>query len=672
MTNVTNKIFVDKMGGRSSSEYIGVGGELFYDPSVGDIRLADGRPGGRPVVSQQVGPYRGFQAGCNQFLNSYGTNVVQIILHNADAAVDYINFTEKTYSDDFYATNFKNNQAQRANKIIALNLYSAPSIDSNENKATRLSVDNIRGFVRKFIDTVLYNMQDEAITDINVAKQAFYDNIEMLANTLPNGTLFENFTFDDGGRVSWPEYNGPDGNASANFKIIQWASYGGPTYNENSEVVMQSSGTGYKVGDKIVINGQQMYGVDGANDFTLEVVSLKSGNITGLTMTSGGTNFYPHTRIGHAYSNYSSGMNTNGDGYDASIHIISCDTSGVIQDWELTSDGYDYAVGDILTVNFGGDNATFEVTSVGTDGINAFGVSGISYLGSPARIQYGYWPKYSIDNGSYNQYSWGNILSTESASATFLAHFDGHKMTIDDVVKYGAYLQAGMRATVSVPWNEDPVSFELINQASDNSGVWYINDSFNMSTLQVRFDNINYNGGNVVGESDEFNGGDYVVMFDKGVFALMSFNANINSLYYNGYTGLEPWVPGYKQIDTVMGAHGGPDSTIQIPLKQIWNSNYEIISSDAGRSILYKDGGTNYIRIPTDATTPMPLGTAITIISADAWTYINATDSNITNVFGAGFNTTSNAWYIPNNSMATIVKIAPDTWMLSGAGLAID
>ena len=47
-------------------------------------------------------------------------------------------------------------------------------------------------------------------------------------------------------------------------------------------------------------------------------------------------------------------------------------------------------------------------------------------------------------------------------------------------------------------------------------------------------------------------------------------------------------------------------------------------------------------------------------------------DNETTEVWGAGFNQLNQAWYIPNNSMATLLKIGADKWMLSGAGLAID
>ena len=50
MSNVTFKLFADKMGGRSAAAYIGTKGEIFYDTDgATPIRLSDGvTPGGIP------------------------------------------------------------------------------------------------------------------------------------------------------------------------------------------------------------------------------------------------------------------------------------------------------------------------------------------------------------------------------------------------------------------------------------------------------------------------------------------------------------------------------------------------------------------------------------------------------------------------------------------------
>jgi hypothetical protein len=51
MPNKTYKVFADKMGGRAANSYIGVAGDLFYDPEIGSIKLSNGvNPGGITVT----------------------------------------------------------------------------------------------------------------------------------------------------------------------------------------------------------------------------------------------------------------------------------------------------------------------------------------------------------------------------------------------------------------------------------------------------------------------------------------------------------------------------------------------------------------------------------------------------------------------------------------------
>jgi hypothetical protein len=101
-------------------------------------------------------------------------------------------------------------------------------------------------------------------------------------------------------------------------------------------------------------------------------------------------------------------------------------------------------------------------------------------------------------------------------------------------------------------------------------------------------------------------------------------------------------------------------------------SDYTLVISDAGKHI-YKDDADGYsVLVPTNANVPFEIGTVITVVSGDGWTYIQAANTATTDVWGAGFNQVNQNWYIPNNSMATLLKIDTDKWMLSGAGLAID
>jgi hypothetical protein len=54
MTNATFKFFSEKMGGHSSNTYIGQYGDVFYDPSVGTLRLGDGVTVGGVSLTQPI------------------------------------------------------------------------------------------------------------------------------------------------------------------------------------------------------------------------------------------------------------------------------------------------------------------------------------------------------------------------------------------------------------------------------------------------------------------------------------------------------------------------------------------------------------------------------------------------------------------------------------------
>ena len=104
-----------------------------------------------------------------------------------------------------------------------------------------------------------------------------------------------------------------------------------------------------------------------------------------------------------------------------------------------------------------------------------------------------------------------------------------------------------------------------------------------------------------------------------------------------------------------------------------YNEHYYLQLSDIGKHIYKDDTNDNYgIYIPTNEEVAFPIGTAITVVSGNSRTYFRLSDSDITKLWGAGFDDFSDSFFIPNNSMATLLKIGIDKWMVSGAGLGID
>ena len=99
-------------------------------------------------------------------------------------------------------------------------------------------------------------------------------------------------------------------------------------------------------------------------------------------------------------------------------------------------------------------------------------------------------------------------------------------------------------------------------------------------------------------------------------------------------------------------------------------NDYTLTLADGGKHIYRTEGDGYGVTIPTNASVAFPIGTAITVVSGNSECYFYLEDGDVTTLWGAGFNAYNQSWYIPSNSMATLLKLEEDKWMLSGAGLA--
>ena len=529
-----------------------------------------------------------------------------------------------------------------------------------------LTVSEIRTFVRKFIDLVMYDEQDNPVEDLQAAKEAFYANITPLSQTLPDGTLFPNFAFDDWRRIHWPEYNTPEGvdwyaDILVHFNNLDDtdSSY----YIDCANIIIGQAGSGWQIGDTVTLTGDQLGGVAGTNDLVVQVAALKDGGVTALQLIDGGADFYPHNGV----SDYTEV--TGGSGSGCGIRIDTCTATGAIFNWQIRNGGGSgYQVGDTLTVNYNGTDATFEVVTVGTNGIAALTFPEDAIARRAATGGSGYFPRMHIGDGLDDQYDDGNWISTDASTAIMTVNMSNNKMTIVDTTKVPSEgLREGMLCVIR---NDDYSyhTFRLVSQATDNQSVWFIDSNNSYEGVTVRIDGIPYNNGNVT-TGDYFGSGGYVTVYQEGIFAMMAMNTNVNSVYYNGEMGADG--NGYKEVNTLLGARAADYTVKSVPQNLVGDNNYTIQTSDAGKHIYYNNGGTNDVYLRTDVSKAMPVGTAITIVSGNDNTYISPDDGTV-QIWGAGFNQTSNYWYIPANSIATLLKIGDDKWMLSGAGLGID
>jgi len=95
-------------------------------------------------------------------------------------------------------------------------------------------------------------------------------------------------------------------------------------------------------------------------------------------------------------------------------------------------------------------------------------------------------------------------------------------------------------------------------------------------------------------------------------------------------------------------------------------AGYTLALSDNGKHIYYT-GSAATITVPTNASVALPVGSAITLINNGSGALTIGTTS--LTVYFAGTSNTGNRT-LNAKGMATLIKVATDTWFISGVGLA--
>jgi len=110
----------------------------------------------------------------------------------------------------------------------------------------------------------------------------------------------------------------------------------------------------------------------------------------------------------------------------------------------------------------------------------------------------------------------------------------------------------------------------------------------------------------------------------------------------------------------------------QVPMSRVnSDSDYILRLEDRGHHVYSgTEYDNSYVRVPRHSDVPFPIGTAITIVSG-GWgdVVIGAQHPSDTDIYGAGTGDSNDGWWIPTRSMATLIKVEQDVWMLAGAGL---
>jgi hypothetical protein len=106
------------------------------------------------------------------------------------------------------------------------------------------------------------------------------------------------------------------------------------------------------------------------------------------------------------------------------------------------------------------------------------------------------------------------------------------------------------------------------------------------------------------------------------------------------------------------------------------NNEHYPAESWAGKHIYFTyDSNWDAIFLPEDSSLNLPIGYTFTIITdnhSGGYIYINANDSNVTEVTAVGVDYSSIGYDIPGNTMVTVMKIGSNRWIISGYGITQD
>lgn len=120
-----------------------------------------------------------------------------------------------------------------------------------------------------------------------------------------------------------------------------------------------------------------------------------------------------------------------------------------------------------------------------------------------------------------------------------------------------------------------------------------------------------------------------------------------------------------------MARFSSPIASTEIPQVVSSSGDYFPNAGDAGKHFYFISNGA--LIIPLDGNVDYPIGTTFVVVSGDNNVGIVCQDWTQMSIWGAGYNQVDAGagWYITNRSIATVIKIESNTWMVSGATLSL-
>jgi len=125
-----------------------------------------------------------------------------------------------------------------------------------------------------------------------------------------------------------------------------------------------------------------------------------------------------------------------------------------------------------------------------------------------------------------------------------------------------------------------------------------------------------------------------------------------------------------KTISASNNTLTGPDGTTQVgylssPQTHNSSGNYTLVIGDAGDHVYFTGGSTATLTVPTNASVGFPVGTTILAVNNNSG---NLTISGAGVTFQLANGTTGNRT-VATKGMASLLKVATDTWWVTGPGV---
>jgi hypothetical protein len=215
-------------------------------------------------------------------------------------------------------------------------------------------------------------------------------------------------------------------------------------------------------------------------------------------------------------------------------------------------------------------------------------------------------------------------------------------------------------SAVKTAWVRTPPSNTVINILNAN----VIN-----SLLNITANNFSANGNVTIGQAANFT---FNTLTANNINATNNVNINANTitlsntiiantLTANQISGNVVLLESTTIGNNTIGYLGAPQ-------KNITATSYTLQMTDAGKTIYLTQGAnTGTVIIPTNAVVPFPLGTTILLIMGASFSS-NVTAANPPSLWVASNSIQRTAVTLGSYSMSSLIKVATDTWYISGAG----